>query len=156
MFNSRKNHAYQTIYSADSSNGDSDFHNKHLDEESVDYNASITTQLTTLTQSDGSVSTVSIRNFKLCSCKWGKPRTDTFFDTFDFHVSLKFLAIKGEIGHQPAWRESGLWPYNSPQPPFRDFSSQNYDSLVTRLSRAHTHAYVILITSLFSEFFFDF
>ncbi|XP_066947978.1 tyrosine-protein kinase hopscotch [Macrobrachium rosenbergii] len=60
VFNSRKNHAYQTIYPANSSGEETEFQNRHLDEESVDYNASITTQLTTLTQSDGSVSTVTV------------------------------------------------------------------------------------------------
>ena len=53
-------------------------------------------------------------------------------------------------------REIGLRPYHSPQPPFRDFSSQDRDSLRhsrhKTLSRAHTCAYVIVITTLFLIF----
>ena len=64
--------------------------------------------------------------------------------------------LKGESGDQPAWRESGLRPYDSPQAPFRDFSSQDRDSLRhsrhKTLSRAHTCAYVIVITTLFLIF----
>ena len=64
-----------------------------------------------------------------------------FFETFDF-LNLKFQAIKGESGHQPAWRESGLRPYDSPNlclGIYRPKTVTLSDILVTRLSLAHTH-----------------
>lgn len=62
VFNSRKSHAYQTIYQANSTTGDdeNDLPSAAAAEDNHDENASITTQLTTLTLSDGSVSEVTL------------------------------------------------------------------------------------------------
>ena len=67
-----------------------------------------------------------------------------FFDTFDFLVNLKFRAIKGEGGRQPAWRENGLHPHDSPNLRFgisRPKTVTLSDIFVTTLSlsRLHTH-----------------
>ncbi|XP_071541156.1 tyrosine-protein kinase hopscotch [Panulirus ornatus] len=60
VFNSRKNHAYQTIFAASSSEAeDAEQHNGELSEEDEE-NASVTTQLTTLTYADGSVAQVTL------------------------------------------------------------------------------------------------
>ena len=73
-------------------------------------------------------------------------------------LNLKFRVIKGESVFRPAWRE--LMPLQLPQPPFQDFSSHDHGSLRHSrhkiLSHTHTHTYVMLITLLFLEFFFDF
>lgn len=64
VFNSRKTHAYQTLnHLADDSEGENGEVEGENETEEADENASVTTQLTTLTYSDGSAAQVTLSQF---------------------------------------------------------------------------------------------